>query len=139
MTTTTSAKTIIHTPDAPVTGFTDRNTPSPIVQAIRAGDLLFVSGQGPLDPVTREVVEGDIRAQTRRVFANLTAVLQAGGATFAQVVNLRVCLRQAEDFRAFNETFRELVAGEQVTRTCIVAMPHRAGVLVEIDCVAHLG
>ena len=55
------AKTIITSPGAPTTGFTDKGTPSPLAQAIRAGNLLFVSGQGPLDPKTREVVSADIR------------------------------------------------------------------------------
>lgn len=54
-------KQIITSPDAPVTGFTDKTTPSPLAQAVRAGQLLFVSGQGPLDPKTREVVSADIR------------------------------------------------------------------------------
>jgi len=132
-------KHIVHTDRAPVTGFTDRDTPSPLAQAIRAGELLYVSGQGPLDPATREVVSNDIRVQTRRTLDNLVAVLQAGGATLAQVVNLRVCLRRTEDFPVFNETFREYLAGEKVTRTCTGGTPHRAGVLVEIDCVAYLG
>lgn len=132
-------KHIVHTDHAPVTGFTDKATPSPLAQAIRAGDLLYVSGQGPLDPATREVVSDDIRVQTRRTLDNLAAVLEAGGATLAQVVNLRVCLRRTEDFPAFNETFREVLAGEKVTRTCTGGTPHRAGVLVEIDCVAYLG
>jgi 2-iminobutanoate/2-iminopropanoate deaminase len=132
-------KVLVRTDHAPVTGFTDKGTPSPLAQAIRAGDWMYLSGQGPLDPTTREVVPGDIRAQTRRVLDNIVAVLAAGGATLAEVVNMRVCLRHTEDFRAFNETFREYLAGEKVTRTCIGGTPHRAGVLVEIDCVAYLG
>jgi 2-iminobutanoate/2-iminopropanoate deaminase len=130
------AKRIVTSPDAPTTGFTDRSTPSPLAQAIRAGNLLFVSGQGPLDPKTREVVSPDIREQTRQTLANLSAVLAAAGLTFANVVNMRVVLRNTEDFPAFNETFREVLAGEKVTRTCVGATPHRKGVNVEIDCVA---
>jgi 2-iminobutanoate/2-iminopropanoate deaminase len=130
------AKQIISSPDAPTTGFTDRSTPSPLAQAIRAGNLLFVSGQGPLDPKTREVVSPDIRAQTRQTLANLAAVLAAAGLTLANVVNMRVVLRNPEDFPAFNEAFRDFLAGEKVTRTCVGATPHRKGVNVEIDCVA---
>jgi len=129
-------KQIITSPDAPVTGFTDKATPSPLAQAVRAGNLLFVSGQGPLDPKTREVVSPDIRAQTRQTLANLKSILAAAGLTMANVVNMRVVLRNTEDFPAFNETFRELMAGEKVTRTCVGATPHRKGVNVEIDCVA---
>ena len=129
-------KQIITSPDAPTTGFTDKGTPSPLAQAIRAGELLFVSGQGPLDPKTREVVSPDIRAQTRQTLANLQSVLAAAGLGFANVVNMRVVLRNPEDFPAFNETFREFLAGEKVTRTCVGATPHRKGVNVEIDCIA---
>ena len=129
-------KQIITSPGAPTTGFTDKGTPSPLAQAIRAGNLLFVSGQGPLDPKTREVVSGDIREQTRQTLSNLCSVLSAAGLGLAHVVNMRVVLRQTEDFPAFNETFREFLAGEKVTRTCIGGTPHRKGVNVEIDCVA---
>ena len=129
-------KQIITSPDAPTTGFTDKGTPSPLAQAIRAGDLLFVSGQGPLDPKTREVVSADIRDQTRQTLNNLKSVLAAAGLGFPNVVNMRVVLRNPEDFPAFNETFREVMAGEKVTRTCVGATPHRKGVNVEIDCVA---
>lgn len=129
-------KQIITSPDAPTTGFTDRTTPSPLAQAIRAGNLLFVSGQGPLDPKTREVISPDIREQTRQTLSNLASILKAAGLSMASVVNMRVVLRNTEDFPAFNETFREFMAGEKVTRTCVGATPHRKGVNVEIDCVA---
>jgi 2-iminobutanoate/2-iminopropanoate deaminase len=129
-------KQIIASPDAPTTGFTDKSKPSPLAQAIRAGNLLFVSGQGPLDPKTREVVSQDIGEQTRQTLANLSAILAAAGLTMANVVNMRVVLRNTEDFPAFNEAFREFLAGEKVTRTCVGATPHRKGVNVEIDCVA---
>ena len=129
-------KQIVSSQAAPTTGFTDKGTPSPLAQAIRAGNLLFVSGQGPLDPRTREVVSADIREQTKQTLANLKNVLAAAGLDFRHVVNMRVVLRSTEDFAAFNETFREFMQGEKVTRTCIGATPHRKGVNVEIDCVA---
>lgn len=132
-------KILVQSANAPVTGFTDQSTPSPLAQAIRAGDFLYVSGQGPLDPATKAVVSGDIRMQTRQTLSNLVEILQAGGATLANVVNMRVCLRNTADFPAFNETFREFMQGEKVTRTCVGGTPHRAGVNVEIDCVAWLG
>ena len=130
------AKQIVTSPDAPTTGFTDKSTPSPLAQAIRAGNLLFVSGQGPLDPKSREVVSADIREQTRQTLANLKSVLSAAGLGMANVVNMRVVLRHTEDFPAFNEAFREAMQGEKVTRTCVGATPHRKGVNVEIDCIA---
>jgi 2-iminobutanoate/2-iminopropanoate deaminase len=129
-------KQIVTSQAAPTTGFTDKGTPSPLAQAIRAGNLLFVSGQGPLDPKTREVVSSDIREQTRQTLANLKSVLAAAGLDFRHVVNMRVVLRNTEDFPAFNDAFREFLQGEKVTRTCVGATPHRKGVNVEIDCVA---
>jgi 2-iminobutanoate/2-iminopropanoate deaminase len=129
-------KQIVTSQAAPTTGFTDKGTPSPLAQAIRAGNLLFVSGQGPLDPKTREVVSSDIRQQTKQTLTNLKSVLAAAGLDFTHVVNMRVVLRNTDDFAAFNEAFREFMQGEKVTRTCIGATPHRKGVNVEIDCVA---
>jgi len=129
-------KQIITSPGAPTTGFTDKGAPSPLAQAIRAGNLLFVSGQGPLDPKTREVVSADIREQTKQTLTNLKNVLAAANLDFRHVVNMRVVLRNTEDFPAFNEAFREFLQGEKVTRTCVGATPHRKGVNVEIDCVA---
>ena len=129
-------KQIVTSQSAPTTGFTDKGTPSPLAQAIRAGNLLFVSGQGPLDPKTREVVGTDIGGQTRQTLTNLKSVLAAAGLDFSHVVNMRVVLRNPKDFPAFNEAFREFLQGEKVTRTCIGATPHRKGVNVEIDCVA---
>lgn len=129
-------KQIVTSATSPTTGFTDKSTPSPLAQGIRFGNMLFVSGQGPLNPETKEVVSTDIQEQTRQTLKNLEGVLKAGGATFANVVNMRVCLRDTADFPKFNEAFAEFMQGEKVTRTCIGGTPHRKGVNVEIDCVA---
>lgn len=129
-------KQIITSASAPTTGFSAGGAVSPLAQAIRFGNMLFVSGQGPLDPETKSVVTGDIAVQTRRTLANLKSVLEAAGATFQNVVNMRVVLRDTADFAQFNDVFREVLDGEKVTRTCIGGTPHRAGVNVEIDCVA---
>lgn len=129
-------KQIITSKAAPTTGFTDAAKPPPIVQAIRFGNMLFVSGQGPLDPQTKTVVAGGIEDQTRQTLANLKNVLAEAGASFANVVNMRVILRDTADFPRFNEVFRDVLDGEKVTRTCVGGTPHRAGVNVEIDCIA---
>jgi 2-iminobutanoate/2-iminopropanoate deaminase len=129
-------KKIVTSATAPTTGFTAGAATSPLAQGIRFGNMLFVSGQGPLDPKTREVVSTDIAAQTRQTLTNLEGVLAAEGATFANVVNMRVCLRNTDDFPAFNAAFAEYMQGEKVTRTCLGGTPHRKGVNVEIDCVA---
>ncbi len=129
-------KEIITSATAPTTGFSDKATPSPLAQGIKFGNMMFVSGQGPLDPETKEVVSTDIQEQTHQTLTNLKGVLAAAGADFTNVVNMRVCLRDAGDFQLFNAAFTEFMQGEKVTRTCIGGTPHRAGVNVEIDCVA---
>src|SRR5260221_13616260 len=121
-------KLSVTTQSQPYSEITDKDTPTPLAQAIRAGKLLFVSGQGPLDPKAREVVSGDIREQTKQTLANLRSVLAAAGLDFSHVVNMRVVLRNTEDFPAFNEAFRYFLQGEKVTRTCVGATPHRKGV-----------
>ncbi|NBP71629.1 MAG: RidA family protein [Alphaproteobacteria bacterium] len=129
-------KEIITSATAPTTGFSDKATPSPLAQSIKFGNMMFVSGQGPLDPETKEVVSEDIQEQTVQTLTNLQGVLAAAGADFTNVVNMRVCLRDPSDFQQFNAAFTEFMQGEKVTRTCIGGTPHRAGVNVEIDCVA---
>jgi len=129
-------KNVITSNYSPTTGFTDKATPSPLAQGIRYGNMLFVSGQGPLDPETKEVVSDDIQIQTRQTLLNLKNVLEAGEADFTNVVNMRVCLRDTNDFPKFNAAFTDFMQGEKITRTCIGGIPHRAGVNVEIDCIA---
>ena len=129
-------KQVITSSKAPTTGFTPGQAVSPLAQAIRYGNMLFLSGQGSLDPSTGEVVPGDIEAQTRQTLDNLMIILEAAGATSKNIVNMRVILRDVADFPRFNETFREYFAGEKVTRTCFGGVLHRAGIDIEIDCVA---
>ena len=128
-------KQIISSSTSPTTGFTDKATPSPLAQGIRWGNMMFLSGQAALDPETREVVSKDIGEQTTQTLRNLEGILSAAGASFANVVNMRVCLRDTADFPRFNEAFTDFMKGEKVTRTCIGGIPHRAGVNVEIDCI----
>jgi 2-iminobutanoate/2-iminopropanoate deaminase len=129
-------KQIITAANAPTTGFTPGKTVSPLAQAIRFNDTLFVSGQGPLDPVTGDVVPGDIVDQTNLTLDNIMRVLQAAGATASNIVNMRVILGDVADFPRFNEAFKEYFAGEKITRTCFGGILHRAGIQIEIDCVA---
>ena len=132
------SKLIVTSKTTPTTGFTDKATPSPLAQGIQWQNMLFLSGQVALDPETREIVSTDIQEQTVQTLQNLEGVLKEAGATFRNVVNMRVCLRDVSDFSRFNEAFTEYLAGEKVTRTCIGGIPHRAGVNVEIDCIAML-
>lgn len=129
-------KQLVSTSSAPTTGFTPGGAVSPLAQAIRFGDMLFVSGTGSLDPVSGAVVPGDIAVQTRQTLDNLMSVLEAAGATAKNIVNMRVILRNVADFPRFNDTFRDYFAGEKVTRTCFGGVLHRAGINIEIDCIA---
>jgi 2-iminobutanoate/2-iminopropanoate deaminase len=129
-------KQLVSTSSAPTTGFTPGGAVSPLAQAIRFGNMLFVSGTGSLDPVSGAVVPGDIAAQTRQTLDNLMRVLDAAGATAKNIVNMRVILRNVADFPRFNDTFRDYFAGEKVTRTCFGGVLHRAGIDIEIDCIA---
>ena len=129
-------KEIVTSSSAPTSGATPGQTESPLAQAVRFGNMLFVSGTGSLDPVTGQVVPGDIVVQTKQTLDNLMNVLEAAGATAKNIVNMRVILRNVADFPRFNETFKEYFAGEKVTRTCFGGVLHRAGTDIEIDCVA---
>ena len=129
-------KKIIKSSKTPITGFTDKSSPSPLAQGVRWGNMLFLSGQVAIDPETKEVISDDIQAQTQQTLRNLEEILKEAGGSFANVVNMRVCLRDVDDFQKFNITFTKFMKGEKVTRTCIGGIPHRAGVKVEIDCIA---
>jgi 2-iminobutanoate/2-iminopropanoate deaminase len=129
-------KLIVTSSSAPTSGATPGQAESPLAQAIRFGNMLFVSGLGSVDPESGEVVAGDIAAQTRLALDNLKSVLAAAGASAKNIINVRVTLRDVTDFPRFNETFRAYLDGEKVTRTCIGGIPNRPGVNVQIDCIA---
>lgn len=104
---------------------------------VRAGDLLFVSGQVPRDPRTGELVGGDVAAQTRQVLENVRAVLVAGGATLEDVVSVTVYLSDPGDWGAFNEVYKQVFRSPYPTRTAVGA--RLRGILVEISAIAYLG
>lgn len=110
----------------------------PYSQAVRAGDLLFVSGQIPLDPSTGAMVEGDVAAQTHRVFANLRAILDAAGASFDQVVRTTVYLADMNDFATVNEVYGTYFSSPAPARATIQAARLPKDARVEIDLIASL-
>lgn len=128
---------VIYTKAAPKTGFSE-GTESPIAQGVKCGQFLFVSGQGPLDPLTKDVVSQDTAEQTRVTLDNVRAVLEAAGTSIANVVKVGVFLRSMEDFPVFNRVFKEYFAGVQPARTTVEAAAPRKGVNVEIDCIAYI-
>jgi 2-iminobutanoate/2-iminopropanoate deaminase len=108
----------------------------PYSQAIRAGSLLFVSGQIPIDPATGAMVEGDISAQTRRVFANLEAILAAAGASFDHVVRATVYLADMNDFGTVNEIYGSYFSSPAPARATVQAARLPKDARVEIDVIA---
>ena len=108
-------------------------------QAVRVGDLVFLSGQIPLDPASGKVVEGDIVEQTRRVMENLGAVLRAAGASFAEVVKTTIYLADIGHFAKMNEVYGSYFSSEPPARATVQVGALPRGVLVEIDMIAHLG
>lgn len=108
----------------------------PYSQAVRIGQLLFCSGQIPLDPATGELITGDIAAQTRRVLANLQAVLEAAGATFADVARTTVYLADMNDFTAMNEVYATFFEAPAPARSTVQAAGLPKGARVEIDVIA---
>jgi 2-iminobutanoate/2-iminopropanoate deaminase len=126
------SRTILATNEAP-------RAIGPYSQGVRAGGLLFTSGQIALDPETQQVVAGGIAEQTERVFANLKAILEAGGSSFAQVVKATVFLKNFDDFAAMNAIYAEhLAAGgsEPPARTTVEVSRLPKDVLIEIELVA---
>ena len=122
-------KQAVSSPDAP-------KAIGPYSQAVRAGQLLFVSGQVPLDPATGQIVAGDIAAQTRRVFDNLGAVLKAGGRTFADVVRTTVFLADMNDFAAVNEVYGTYFSEPYPARATVQVARLPKDARVEIDLIA---
>jgi 2-iminobutanoate/2-iminopropanoate deaminase len=108
----------------------------PYSQAIRAGQLLFLSGQVPLDPATGQLVGGDIAAQTRRVMDNLGAVLNAAGLSFADVVRTTIFLADINDFAAVNEVYGSYFSAPAPARATVQVARLPKDARVEIDAVA---
>jgi 2-iminobutanoate/2-iminopropanoate deaminase len=110
----------------------------PYSQAIRSGNLLFVSGQIPLDPATGQLITGGIAEQTHRVFKNLDAILRAAGGSFQHVVKTTVYLADMAEFAAMNEIYATYLAAPFPARATIQAAALPRSVRVEIDLIADL-
>ena len=110
----------------------------PYSQGVKTGNLLFVSGQIPLDPVTNQLVDGDVQVQTRQVLTNLTAVLNAAEASLDKVVKTTVFLTDMKDFPLMNEVYSEFFSSNPPARACVAvsALPKAAS--VEIEAIATL-
>jgi len=108
----------------------------PYSQAVRWGDLIFVSGQIPIDPATSQVVGDDVAAQTERVLKNLAAILEAAGASLGQVLKTTVYLRDLNDFAKMNEVYARFFSEQPPARATVQVARLPRDVSVEIEAVA---
>jgi 2-iminobutanoate/2-iminopropanoate deaminase len=123
---------IIHSDEAP-------RAIGPYSQGVRTGDLLFVSGQIPLDPKTGRLVRGPIDSQTRRVLDNARAVLTAAGADLDNVVKATIYLTDLNDFPAVNAVYGEYFSSDPPARATVAVAALPLGSPIEIELVAHVG
>src|SRR5512146_1685873 len=110
----------------------------PYSQAIRAGELVFCSGQIALDPATNQIIEGDITRQTERVLKNLSAVLWQAGSSIDNVVKTTVFLKSMDDFAAMNAVYGKFFTKTPPARSTVEVARLPKDVLVEIDVVAAM-
>ena len=109
----------------------------PYSQAILVDEkFLYTAGQGPMDPATGKIVEGNIKEQTRQVMKNLEAILIAGGASFASVVKTTVFLKDMNEFAAMNEVYAEFLGASAPARSTIEAARLPRDIRVEIEVLA---
>ena len=122
---------VIHTENAPA-------AIGPYSQAVKAGNLLFVSGQVPFVPETMEIVEGDVKAQTAQSLKNLQAILKEAGADFSNVVKTTVFIKDMNEFAQINEVYAEYFGENKPARACVEVARLPKDVIVEIELIAVL-
>ncbi len=126
------SRTIIHTDKAPPAIGT-------YSQGVRAGDTVYLSGQIPLDPATKELVSGGIEAEISRVFENLAAVAEAAGATLAQAVKVNIYLTDLANFAKVNEIMAQYFPQPYPARAAVGVAQLPRGARVEAECILYLG
>jgi 2-iminobutanoate/2-iminopropanoate deaminase len=124
-----TSRSIVSTAEAP-------DAIGPYSQAIAAGNLLFCSGQIPLDPSSGQIVEGDVETQARRVLENLLAVLRAGGSSPEQVVKTTIFLADMDDFAKVNAVYGEYFSSDPPARSTVQVARLPRDVRVEIEAIA---
>lgn len=122
---------IIYTENAP-------QAIGPYSQAVRVGDMLYTSGQIPVNPATGEVVEGGIKEQTKQVMENLGAVLKAANSSYEKAVKTTCFLADIDDFVAFNTVYAEYFTGKPA-RSCVAVKTLPKNVLCEVEVIAVVG
>ena len=111
---------------------------APYSQGVVVGDLVFVSGQVPIDPETNQPVEGGIEEQTERVMQNIRAILEEAGSSMENLVKCGIFLANFDDFQAMNQVYARHVGTEPPARATVEVASLPQGLLVEIDAIAHL-
>lgn len=109
----------------------------PYSQAMKVGNLVYTSGQIPIDPVTGNIESQDITGQTEQVMKNLDAVLTAAGSSFGKAVKTLCFLKDMGDFAAFNEVYAKYFTGKPA-RSCVAVAALPKGALVEVEVVAEV-
>lgn len=122
-------KSIILTPDAPA-------PIGPYSQAVKSGNMLFCSGQIPLDPKTGEMKNASIEEETRQILTNLSAVVSSGGATLSDVVKTTIFLTDLGNFAAVNAIYDEFFGASKPARSTVQVSALPKGANVEIECIA---
>ena len=125
------ANQVIHTENAPA-------AIGPYSQAVKAGNLLFVSGQVPFVPETMEIVEGDVKAQTAQSLKNVQAILAEAGLDFSHVVKSTVFIKDMNEFAQINEVYAEYFGENKPARACVEVARLPKDVKVEIELIAVL-
>ncbi len=120
---------VIHTDKAP-------KAIGPYSQAVKAGNMLFVSGQVPFVPETMEIVEGDVKAQTAQSLKNVQAILAEAGLDFSHVVKSTVFIKDMNEFAAINEVYAEYFGENKPARACVEVARLPTDVKVEIEVIA---
>lgn len=110
----------------------------PYAQANIIGNLVITSGQIPIDPATGNLVEGDIEVQTRQVFANLKAVLEAAGSSLDKIVKTTCFMDNMNDFAKMNEVYASFFSGDYPSRSAVEVAKVPKGALIEIEVIAYL-
>jgi len=111
----------------------------PYSQAIICKDLLFVSGQGPVDPVTNKVLDNTIEGQARQILNNIKTIITEAGFSMENTLKVNVFLENINDLTAFNAVYEEFFGGSKPARVCIQASKLPAGWKAEVDAVVGKG
>ena len=122
-------KQLVRTPNAP-------QPIGPYSQGVKAGNFLFVAGQGGADPKTGTMAEG-IEAQTRQTLANIKGIVEASGFSMRDVVKVSIFLKNMDDFKKLNEVYKTFFPEDPPARTTVEAKLPAQGMLIEIDAIAY--